>query len=59
MNTYRAAYIPSDSNSTSGGIRLTCETDSDLSDEELMILARHEADWIGIKGNIVIGEWVE
>ncbi len=61
-HTYRAAYIADDGSSTSGGLRLTTEDQSSLSDRELLAEAMKEADSIGIQvseSDINIGDWTE
>lgn len=59
MNNFRAAYIPDDGSSTGGGILLTTEDQSGLSDSELLAAAESVADDIGAEGDIVIGDWRE
>jgi hypothetical protein len=58
--TYRAAYFLS--TDTQGEVVLTTETQSHLSDAELVAAAQHVAEDVGLDlsgGAIVIGDWRE
>lgn len=62
MTTYRAAYIPDDGSSTSGGLVLTSYEDRHLSDDDLIraAIAFAEAEGFEIDpSDIMIGEWTE
>lgn len=59
MTAFRAAYIASSPDSTSGGILLTDEADKNLSDDELMAKAVAANAEFGAVGEIVIGDWTE
>ncbi|SEL11566.1 hypothetical protein SAMN05216359_105250 [Roseateles sp. YR242] len=58
-NTYRAAFIAADADSTGGGIVLTTEEQAGLPDAELLAAARVVAEEVGAEGEIVIGDWRE
>lgn len=58
--TYRAAGWIADNNQSD--VRLTREEHKDLPDEELLAIAKTEAESVGLNlegGEIQIGEWTE
>jgi hypothetical protein len=60
--TFKAAYIADDGSSTSGGLRLTSEDQSHLTDAELVAEAMKEAKNIGLEiteDEISVGDWTE
>jgi hypothetical protein len=59
MATFRAANIPSEPGSTSGGIRLTNKDNQHLADGDLRAKAVAEAAAVGAEGEVVIGDWTE
>lgn len=58
-NTYRAAYIAADADSTGGGIVLTTEEQAHLPEADLLAAAREYAADVGAEGEILIGDWRE
>ena len=62
MNTFKAAYLNNESDSSCGCVRLTFEDQSHLPDEELVALAMIEAKKVGLEiseDQISVGEWTE
>ena len=65
MSTYKAAYIPGEPDSTSGGIVMTTKEEATLSDEEMMAagIAFMESEPDLFEGydesDILIGEWTD
>jgi transcriptional regulator of met regulon len=66
MATFRAAFIPGDLHSTSGGILLTDENDKDLPNDELLEKAKAIMKEVGLDlfsnisyDDICIGDWTE
>lgn len=61
-HTFKAAYIADDGSSTSGGMILTTQEESHLSDAELLASAMKEAVSIGLEiseKDISVGQWTE
>lgn len=60
--TYKAAYIADDGSSSGGGLRLTSEDQSNLTDAALVSEAMKEAKSLGIEiteDDISVGDWTE
>ena len=62
MSTYRAAYIPDDGSSTSGGLVLTTYEERNLTDQQLIKSAMTAAEYAGFQvdqADLAIGDWTE
>jgi hypothetical protein len=57
--TFRAAYVSPEGGSKGVGVLLTTPEQANLTDEELVLVARQVAAADDVQGEIVNGDWTE